>query len=135
MIFKVCSNVADLRRAGWQKFLTDRLFLAYDVIWVFMCNYMHIWHSYLKIWSKIWFLSKITRFSHLKKSLKWCEDIYIFLPEEKIITIMIINIKYNVYKLKWEQFFFDFQKIILGAKTQKVLRIFWSVRFSNFSIL
>ena len=37
---------------------------------------------------------------------------------------MIINIKYNVYKLKWEQFFFDFQKIILGAKTQKVLRIF-----------
>ena len=42
-----------LRRAGWQKFLTDRQFLIYDVIWVVICNYMHIWHLYLKIWSKL----------------------------------------------------------------------------------
>ena len=76
------------RRAGWQKFLTDRRFLAYDVIWVLIWNYMHIWHSYLKIWSK-----------SRKWQKKW-KFFYIKIPHK-------IE-KYMLYHMKVVEFFEDF---------------------------
>ena len=58
------------RCAGWQKFLTDRRFLAYDVIWVLIWNYMHIWYSYLKIWPKIQKMKEKESFL-IKNPIKW----------------------------------------------------------------
>ena len=58
------------RRAGWQKFLTDRQFLAYDLIWVLIWNYMHIWHSYMKIWPKTHKMKEKESFL-IKNSIKW----------------------------------------------------------------
>ena len=51
--------------------------MGYDVIWVSMCNYKHIWHSYLEIWLKI------------RKKVKKC-DFY-----AKIICKLYIKFRYH----------------------------------------
>ena len=60
--------------------ISDQRFLAYDVIWVFMFNYMHIWHSYLKIWSKTQKIRKKYDFfskNDMQIYIKFrCHDIY-----------------------------------------------------------